>query len=333
MLIKILTHQYYTDIDNIPAEMIPANDLKSLSVDSLLLAKPSIIKYYADDILLVKDVKLGELAMVIDLKLNRVSPLVKKGRSKYELLGLMDIVVLDGDVWMYNMSDSKMLKMEFDPESRTFDPGELYRFEDDRYFRVLPHCDGGFVALSPIGANSRMMLLDGDGNMLQEFGVYPQLDCLEQHVDNSVIQSIMTLSPDGKNLAIATLSMEHIGIYNSQLEENANSYGQFCKDVTYETVTRGTVSFTVQKPSYFAYENIISNADGFWVGYLGVTPTEENFESVAIRKIIEWDWRGKIKSVYQLEQPVISFDIDFESNTLYCITKELEPQIKTIKLP
>ncbi len=321
----------YIDIDNIPAEMIHADDLKMLHLDSLLLAKPHLITYYTDDILLIKDTKLGDLAMVVDLKLNRVSSLVKNGRSKYELLSLRDIVVLDGDLWLYSISDSKMIKMEFDPISRSFEPSELYRFEDSQYFRVLPRRDGSFIALSPVGANSRMVLLDKDGKTMQEFGEYPQLDGLDE-CDNSIIQSIITLSPDGEKLAIACMSLEHIGVYNSQLEEVASSYGSSCKDVRFELVTRGSMSRISQKPPFFAYENIISNEYGFWVGYLGIEPTDENFDSAAIRKIIQWNWNGEIERVLELEQPIISFDIDFKSNILYCITKELEPQLKTIKL-
>ncbi len=319
------------NIDNIPSQMIYADDLKRIHIDSLLLARPYSISYYPDDILLVKDKKLGELATVIDLKINRVSPLVKSGRSKYELLSLMNMTLLDGDVWLYSFMDSKMLKMEFDANSRTFTPSDLYQF-DNRYFGVLPRHDGRFIALSAMGANSRMVLLDGDENLLQEFGVYPQCETPEL-CDSSTVQSIMTLSPNGENLAVACLSLEHIGIYGPDLEERANSYGQFCQDVKFERVTRGEMSFVTQKPHYFAFENIISNEDGFWIGYLGVQPTDDNPGSVAIRKIIKWDWNGEIEQVYELDQPIISFDIDFESNTLYCITKETEPQIKTIKLP
>lgn len=280
--------QNINDISSISAKKLHLKYFEELIIpnNEEMIGAAHKITYHNDGYLIMKNNTGSNLISIIDIKEKKHHQIVGKGRSRNELLGIRDIIIMDDCIWLYSVMDGKVMKLSLCKENREFEIDKVISFPQKQYLRVMPYKDDKFIALTSQKDDSRFLVIDSIGNTISKFGEYPILKNKIENPSNSFIQSEITISPNFKNIAVACMTLDYIDTYNENLDKKSSFCGSIGYDVTFETSAANGIVQRRQVPFYFMFENIVSNNDGFFVGYIGKEVTRDNIGNSNINKII-----------------------------------------------
>lgn len=303
------------------------NDATIYQNYGIFLGNPMIIKYHPDGYIILFDSKPEGLITSIDTQTNEIDYYVKRGRGPTELSNITDVCIKNGDVWVSNLSDNKILRLETIPNKRGFhikQEGKL----DGYFYRAVPYRENNVLTLPASTTSDRFYMLDADRKVIDTLGVMPSVAKTEMQPSNGIYQSTISISPNSNNVVTACVNFEVIDIYDESMKLVCSLRGPYGVNSGVEKRNIGTGYQIVNKPLWDTFSNVISTNDTFWVGFIGENPQNSNeLAQVGINKILSFNWNGKALKAYNLPKKIIAFDIDHKNNKLYGITNDAEPQI------
>lgn len=300
--------------------------------DSLFLGNPQIIRYHPDGYLVLLDRTDAGLVTVVDLKTNRVQYLIRRGRGPGEIMIVRDLTVRDGDIWISGLAEQKILKLTRPDGNREFEPQEVCTVAE-QFMRAVPVVNGRFLTLAPASSQTRFHLLDSQGTPCDTVGSFPALGQLADATpNNAIFQSEITVSPDGEHIAAVCQSLEFIDIYDADMTLRRRLQGPQGIDPTVKSATTDMGVYLYLDPMYFIFSGAVSNDRQFMVGYIGVCVQSESDFGEQIGSVLSFDWKGRPQKAYEFESDIVSFDMDWKNNVMYCLANLPEPEIVIYRL-
>lgn len=300
--------------------------------DSLLLGNPQTIRFHPDGYLVLLDRTDDGQVTVIDLETDNVQHLIRRGRGPEEVMIVRDLVVHDGDIWISGLAERKILKLTRPAGSREFEAHAVCTVAD-QFMRAVPVADGRFLTLASPSSQTRFHLLDSQGAPCDTVGSFPALGQLaETTPSNAIFQSEITVSPDGGHIAAVCQSLEFIDIYDADMTLIRRLQGPQGIDPSVKTIKTPVGVSSYLDPMYFIFSGAVSNDRQFMVGYIGVCVQNESDFGEQVGSVLSFDWKGRPQKAYDFESDIVSFDMDWKNNVMYCIENRPEPEIVAYRL-
>lgn len=303
-----------------------------ISTEGMFLGKPVSVNYHPQDFLLISDPKNTKQLIVFDLRAKRFMLEVNRGRSDNELLHLKDVTISGNNLYLSSTSDKKILKMSYNENNRNFIFDKSFSFSN-QFLRGIPYKDG-FITLASASSEDRFHIWDKHLNVIDTLGTFPSQGInAEGSLHNGVLQS--DIGVYSNYVICAYKGVDYIDIYKD-LTLVRRLRGPELDDVSIKIkeYPNGMVA-TYLTPDKITYSKIVTNDDGFWVGYNGCVIEEKEIptsDDLKIKKIFHFKWDGTPCESYILDNPISDFTIDHTTNTLYGLTDNPEPILISYKL-
>ena len=174
------------------------------------------------------------------------------------------------------------------------------------------------MIIASVSSGNRFELIDGNGRFVDSFGSFPKIvstDCQ----NNAVFQSTMAVDLKQHILVSAYLSMDYIEVYKDTTLIHRLRGPEIDKiKVNIHRLSSGTMySLSPLKKAFYSI-NIGNNI--FFVGRNGTMIKKEEDYSRGLSSIFSFDFNGIPLTRYVLDRELVSFDIDYDSETLYGVT-------------
>ncbi|MCM1177410.1 MAG: TolB-like 6-bladed beta-propeller domain-containing protein [Clostridium sp.] len=308
------------DINDFEQISLRIADAERIECENLFLAKPMSIVYHPDNFIIVRDKGADRQLTIIDLTLNTASNIIERGRATNELVSPWDISVSDRDIYVSSLNDNKLIRLQLDSADRTFGYSETFNFNES-FFRCIPYRNK-FLTLAPANSGHRFHLWNTESEIIDTLGNFPPV-C--DKLDNGLLQSVLTSSPDGRYLAAAYIGADYIDVYEN-LELKARLRGPEKFDVH---------ATSCLVPDITAYTCIAGTEKGFYAGYVGMKigkKMELSPDDFKVKIILHFSWDGSPIKAYLLDIPVDSFAVDEKSGYIYFLTSDPEYEIKVLRM-
>ena len=306
--------------------------LDSSSVEYFLpevfLGRPTQVKIINHNQLIVLDRKDASWLTLIDLSNGRQIDFLGNGRGPNESLAVRDLFVRGNDLIVTGTTDSKVIRFRIkgdsiEPISEDVLPGY--------HVRIAPHPKGGYICL-PI-SNNRLQFITDNCTQIDNFGTFPQIvDKNEDKITNAVFQSMIDISPDGRHILSVFQTINFFQIYNESLNEITKN-GPKSDNIIIKTKETPIGSMTGHVPRQSIFRYVTTSDMGFVVGYIGQVFESSEEPRQDIKELLSFDWEGNPCQRLLLPQQLVSFDIDWSTNTLYGITSDDSQSLVSISLP
>ena len=307
---------------------------EQVAIDGLEFGRPYIVRKHKDGFLFVREVKGDRQLKIIDLEEGTYTASISKGRAWNELLSLRDISMTGEEVCLSSIMENKVLRLAYDVTERAFSPDTSMSIEGIQFMRIVPFGDR-YVTLSSGSSGTRMNILSETGSPVDTVGSFPTEGISGiSNINNAVLQSDISVSPDLRHIVTAFRSIDYIDIYGEDfaLQRRLRGPEQMDIELKSEKAGPGGYRFT-QEPKFVAYDNVVSDAEGFYAGYYGIEmPRPGARREQGFRTILSFDWAGHPGAAYMFDTPVISFDVDRLSGEMYCLMETAEPEIRIFRI-
>ena len=304
--------------------------------DSLRIENPSSLRFHVDSFLVIQEMNSKRLIKIVDLKSDKVQEIIPVGKGPGEMLVPWGIDIVDNRLFIFCGQLGKVIILEPDI-TRCFKIVDEFRLEEKKTTQFFPLTVNRLVCLSNHGDNSRLTILDGKGKVLEKMGDYPPF--LNSNItkgDNNIFQSFISGNKDNGKIIVACKTTDILEIYdiNNGMEKRIQGPLGLQISIITEKVGKGIIRHP--EPICFTYQNVVSNNAGFWVAYIGYKPkkgVKPSLSDMYPRKIFSFDWKGNQLKRINFDNPILSFDIDWNSMTLYTIEWVTEdPEIRIYNL-
>ena len=317
-------------LDSFKVSSLSVSNADRYETDSLVMAAPGHIKFWKDSILVVTDLlyRNGQVTM-IDLRTKGFQRFVPRGRGPNELLSVFDISDQDGNLWLASLQDKSIMRVV------KADSIELSKYQmKDGFLKVSPWKDDLILALSAGFSGNRLDIRRYSGETIDTVGSFPILkDSPDIVPANALFQSDICASPDFKHVVVVCKSFEYIDVYDDDFHLVTRLSGpERCRESAKIVETSAGSRRYVQTPAYNIHHEVVSDNQQFMVGYIGRLVDSEEAADAMINTILSFSWSGKPLNAYKFDVEILSFDMDWDTERLYCLVKDEKPYIVSWKL-
>ena len=186
---------------------------EQVAIDGLEFGRPYTVRKHKDGFLFVREVKGDRQLKIIDLEEGTYTTSISKGRAWNELLSLRDISMTGEEVCLSSIMENKVLRLAYDVTERAFSPDTSMSIEGIQFMRIVPFGDR-YVTLSSGSSGTRMNILSETGSPVDTVGSFPTEGISGiSNINNAVLQSDISVSPDLRHIVTAFRSIDYIDIY------------------------------------------------------------------------------------------------------------------------
>lgn len=286
--------------------------------------RPCDVRFHPGGFLILADPQDGMLLKVIETASGQEQRLLNRGRSSQEALSVKDIAVTEEGFFVSSPQDRKLIRYRLDTEQKAFVLSGIVEC-DAQFLRAMPYSDGRYVLEASSSSACRLLLADRTGAVTDTLGSFPEIPG-NSITNNALFQSSLAVSPDGKTIATAYASIDYIDVYDGQdLRVRLSGPEREQPEVQVRKTPLGeTYAFS---PARNAYSGTSIDADGIWVGRIGVTLSDEKDWLRGISSIYRFSQDGKAQRKYDLDCELVSFDVDPAGQRIYGVTAEEDARI------
>lgn len=303
---------------------------RTLIIDNVdVLGRAAGVKVLNDSVLSVRRIRSEFPVMLYNIANKQSVVGVVAGEGPEELVSVGALSSdKEGNLWLFGRADQKVLSVSWNGLDSL--PVRTFHYKTPMLILGGAPLPDGDVFVMPTHENDvRLAKLDKNGQEIGKIQSFPDLalpnDTL--HLNNSMMQSDLSISPDGKHILVACKSLPSIQIIEEPTGRETLLNGPSNIDV--EIISKETPSgrYFVQQPMLFMFDGEAAGDDSFFVGYVGVEPkTDDDFDK-HINSLLEFDWSGKPLRRFVFEKDVMAFDIDFKNKRVYTLENTPEPTI------
>ena len=294
----------------------------------LFLGRPSLIKAIGTEQLIILNRLQDTWLTNVNLQSKRQTNFLRRGKGPGETLSVRDLFVINDTLFVSGTTGNKIFHYLMATDSavqikETIIPGS--------YIRIAPNPDGGYLCL-PI-SDGRLVRISDNYSAMDTLGRFPDIvKDNRDKVSNTIFQSMLGFSPDGRKIVSVFQSVNCFQIFDKSMKDISRK-GPFKDDVSILVRETPMGTMASHTPHQNIYYSIASTHEGFVVGYIGQLIENKDDPRWGIGELLSFDWEGNPAHRIILPQQLVSFDIDWTSNTLYGITKDNSPSVVRISLP
>lgn len=303
-------------------------------VDEQFVGVPSSIKIFKPGVFIVKENKVMHHINMIDMNRGISKQYITRGKGPGELIDVRDIEITGNNLLVSSISESKVIKLAYDTINSDFEITDILDFSGNGFMRAIPlHGGTQFLTQCAPISNNRVEIIDLDKNVLFSSDKFPSVNSSNNFTpNNAFFQSDITVSPDNKNIAVVSKSVDAIDLYDNNLKFKKEIVGPLGIETTFSVINTPAGNRFRQDPMYFVYETARSVDDIFFVSYNGIELNKDTDLTRYARNIFSFDWDGNPLVNYSFDFPVISFDVDWKNKKMFCLTHNPEPVILMFNL-
>lgn len=308
------------------------NEGSEVNIGDAILGRPVLIQLLDKGILAVSDSKSDNMAWLIDMENNKSKGILNRGEGPEELTELTTMSSHGNRLSVASMNDGKLLCFNVNADSLSLELSTGIRLPYQPLRSIFVN-DSVTFSIAPTFTGHRYNIYHTNDSSVEYYDIFP-LDSafIEMRPDNTVFQSNITLSPDGKLIAIACMQWNTIELIDIDKNEIKVIYGP---EPTYASIAkkdRGMAYSYVQNPRWYTWhcQPVLSN-DRMYFGYDGYCRKENDQQEHGNKFIYSFSREGKPLKIYNFDTVFTSFTVDEENNCFYVVHNEPEPTI--IKYP
>lgn len=257
-----------------------------------------------------------------DLKDNTLSKgYLKKGRGPDEAIGACCSGIVDGKLWVYDVTLKKIFMLD----------KTIALKNTDKLFKSYP-VQGSFYQIALIDTNSifvcgkfdsryKVQKLDFGERLLDEFGEFQYippkmpLDALKD-----AYHSFFYIKPSGEKMALSYLYTDVIEIYNTKKpSKNIAVQGPSIIDLDFKVAKRKEYNY--MKKDKNIKKTFLAGAvtdDYIYLAYSGLSYAEKDKMNYC-RSIFVYDWEGNPVKQINLDRPIQCLAVSKDNKTIYSL--------------
>lgn len=303
------------------AETLTIEDKQIYNNNNLLIGNPRWIRFHPDSFLVLQEMDAQKLIKIIDLKSDNVQEIITQGKGPGEMIVAWGIEILDNDIYVFCGQLRKVIRLSVS-DKRKFNILEEFNL-DKGVLMFYPLNSNLFSTLSSIGDDKRLTLFDNKGKIVKKVGDFPSLQNAAIKADNDIFSSYISGMANGNKLAVACDKTDIIEIYDVTKGLLKRLHGPIGIQLSVSSRTVGGGTMILTNPSYLTYSMIVANKAEFWVGYIGLKSEKgirPSLYELFPRQIYSFDWKGNPLRNLKFNDPIISFDMDWNNSILYTLS-------------
>lgn len=321
--------------NNIPSFNWESTEKRLLTSEVVLSIKefnPSKIVFF-EDFLFMSHSKTEKLLSIHELKSGKtIGQFVGKGKGPQELLSIQNLsknekletlTLYDAITSKYIVCNIKELK---NGRLETLSNGEtILNFVKEQ---VIYSNDSLIIYL---GQNARLICQNIMGQMVDSVGDYSIFNNSEKPMWlPQIYNGQIVYNEETEQIAIFNRLTDKIEFYKkrelTKIISGPDSFNEMYKIMS---IGGGLAMAHYSDKTRIAYERVVSNSKYIFALYSGLTFGEDGTHHNIIFK---FDWNGMPIERYELDKPLISFDVDWKNNVIYGLNTEDNPIILKYRL-
>lgn len=311
---------------------ITINEASTIEFDNIELLDPRWIKFHPDSFLILIELKSDPQIKIIDLKNNSVQEVIKKGMGPDELLGAWGLSIINSDIWVFGINQGIWLQLKHN-NNRIFEIDRKIELDIPYVISAVLLPNEETISLNMIDAKNRLLYFDSQGKLLEKFSHFSDMFTTDttSYLNNDAFIATTAVSPNNEKIVLGCNYIDLLEIVDFTTKKTNYIRGPFNKKFK-ANLENNSLRMT---PSLLAYMHSYANNESFYILYSGIQNDEViNQTDIIPKQIFNFSWEGEPLNIYQFNEPVVSFDIDEETNTLFYITynEEFIPIIKSFRL-
>lgn len=287
------------------------------------------------DFLFISDFRGDSLLWIYDLKHSIVKRIIPRGEGPNEFLSPIQIAITDSTLFIHNRWHYSAKLYSFNYTDFTINPiGETIKLPTD-IDRLLVIDSNSYIASGRF-EKSRYVKLDVNGNIVTNFGKYPNYLQDEENIPNfPKFMFHQSMFAYNKSKDLIASSTQHV----LDILENAINIPKIKKRILlssykYKYATGdGWASANGSSNTEIGVEDIYSTAQFIYLLY-NPNKTKDKYSSTKSLNNEIWifNWDGNPIKKIHTNMNIISFCIDENDQECYCIVNNPNPTISTFDL-
>lgn len=301
---------------------------ETVSGDDMILGAPVMLEQLNDNTLAIYDANNENLIWFLNVDNKEFSNCLRKGEGPSESLGVSNIFVQDGKLFVSPSRDSKMFEITPEPMVK------LALQTPEEVSKTIKISDTEMIC-APLFADSvRFVKADINGVISDTIGNLNFISGEGKFVPrNTLAQMSIALSEDRNTLVAANLGWNIIEVYDLKNNNSLILRGPVQTDSKVVEVDTPFGTTYKQKPRWEFFRNPSVSKEGFDVGYIGVEVSTSKDLEKKISSILCFGLNGSPTVQLELSEDVLCYHIDYNTMNLYYVPNNREPVIMKYELP
>lgn len=315
-------------LDDFSKIELDLSQAEAVSDNDMIMGAPVMMARLNDSIIAIYDANNEELIWFLNVDNKRYTSCLRKGEGPEESLGISNIFVQEGKLFVSPSRDSKMFEISSEPTVKL----ALKTPED--VSRTIRISDTEMIC-APLSADSvRFVKADINRVISDTIGNLDFIPGEGTFVPRNILaQMSIALSEDRNTLVAANLGWNIIEVYDLKNDNSLILRGPVQIDSKVVEVETPFGTTYRQKPRWEFFRNPSVSKDGFDVGYIGVEVSSSKDFDKKISSILCFDLNGTPTVRLGLSEEALCYLIDYDTMTLYYVPNNREPVIMKYDLP
>lgn len=301
------------------------------------LGMPHLISV-AGDYLLVADI--SSAASLHVLRDGRhVGSFGREGKGPGEFSAIRTIQPTpDGrGVWLYDPGNSRLTLLDLDSVAAGVRNAvrQILVLRSDLLPMNAVRLSDTLIASSGLFTTGRLALFGQAGDLRRVIGpLPPSREGVPAPVAQHAYTGTLARHPTRPLLALATRHADRLEIYDVQDGVRREGRGPVHFEPRYEVQARGGVPFMATGDDLrFGYVDLAAAGDRLYALFSGRTRAERPGRANFGQQVHVFDWEGTLRSMIDLDEPVLSLAVTPDGRTLYAVRHDPVPAVFRFRLP
>ena len=286
-----------------------------------------------DTFLFVVDIKLDTIIHLFSSNSKAyLGKLISRGSGPSELITCSDIETsrTKRNFWAYDITSRKWIEYNIDSLSKNQKHENIIDFNNiSSDYKGIFHpqwlTDSTLVCSSLFKYNERFFVFDKKLEMKK--AIYnPYLKIYPKFGDNilgDIFSSFISIKPDKSKIVIAGRYLDLIEIYNDNgdiqtMLKGPDKYFDFKFDIESSIKQGSLIKLPETKRAYIGIKTTDNCIYLLYSGKERKDPSHYSYASI----IYAFDWNGQPLKKYELDAPILSFEIDEKNNIIYALHQD-----------
>ena len=283
-----------------------------------------------DSVLVVANLKGIPLIETYDLKGNPINKFLTLGQGPEEVMTVGHLEEINKNLFVYGMFNKKFLEYDY---GKLINVSEIVKPDAVHTFFFTENDTTGIISkllmvnncliVESNNANSRIILIDYEGNILKQGGRYPdKVDPrLTDYENTSLYGSSIVLNKEGTKIALATYSADMLDIFDISGNNVEKIWGfQGFLPHGFILVEMGeTVTTAMTMEAQAGYSDIATSDKYIYAIFSGRKFSENNYGHGTIIRVASWD--GSDRYELHTDIDINRLTVSYDDRIIYAIAK------------
>ncbi len=295
-----------------------------IEFDSMIMQPKQLCVY--DSILITYNPKEEKLFHIFNLNtLKKTGECISIGQGPTEMIQPYFVKTNKNEVVIFDMATSKISKYKLDefinnPNPKPFNQTTL----NEHIFSEISMIGNNIIG-SPYQPGSQFYVFNMNGEKINELGSFPHSDLNQSETEKlDAFQSILATNYSDK-FAACYIWTDLIEIYNIDGTLEKRIHGPENFETQFKEYNDGNIitSKSVKQTQRAAYYSPVSAGNELFILFNGKSANDTDY-NIFSNQIFVFDWNGKPKQIFKLDQDVYPITVDARKKKIYGISNNPE---------